>query len=369
MHDRIRGSRAACALLIAALASLAPSACGSSSSSSGNATTLLKQTFGGAHSVTSGKLSFTLTVNPSGSRTLTGPISLSFGGPFQSPGAGKLPKSDFNVSISAQGKTGSLGILSTGTTGYVTSNGASYQLPAATFQRLEASFAQVASSPGGGSGSSTLSKLGIHPLSWLVNPAVVGTESISGADTTHIRAAVNVAALLADLETFLQKASSLGVTGAAKIPTSISQSTREKIAGEVQNPTFDVWTGTSDKTVRKLAINLTTPVTGQLSTALGGLRSAAIGLTMQYADLNQPQTISAPTNVRPYSEFATKLRTFLAPAQSSVGGATGTASSSASATTTTTSASAKAQRYGQCIIAAHNDIAKMQRCAALVNGP
>ena len=90
---------------------------------------------------------------PSGSSTLNGPITLSFGGPFQSLGKGKLPKSNFNVSISALGKTGSLGILSTGTTGYVTLQGTSYQLPAATFQKLESSFAALASSPGGGSGS------------------------------------------------------------------------------------------------------------------------------------------------------------------------------------------------------------------------
>ena len=199
--------RPAGALLIAA-SSIALSACGSSSG--GDANSLLKQTFSGSHTVTSGNLSFSLTVSPSGSRTLSGPITLSFGGPFQSRGKGQLPASNFNISITASGRTGSLGILSTGTNGYVTLQGTSYQLPAATFQKLESSFAQVASSPGAGSNGGTLSKLGIDPLHWLVNPSVVGHESVGGADTTHIRAGVNVAALLADLNTFLQKASSLG---------------------------------------------------------------------------------------------------------------------------------------------------------------
>ena len=74
------------ALLIAA-ASIALSACGSSSG--GDANSLLKQTFSGTHTVTSGNLTFSLTVNPSGSRTLSGPITLSFGGPFQSRGKGQ----------------------------------------------------------------------------------------------------------------------------------------------------------------------------------------------------------------------------------------------------------------------------------------
>ncbi len=34
---------------------------------------------------------------------LTDPITLSFGGPFQSRGTGKLPASNFNISISALG--------------------------------------------------------------------------------------------------------------------------------------------------------------------------------------------------------------------------------------------------------------------------
>ena len=43
---------------------------------------------------------------------------------------------------------------------------------------------------------------------WLVDPTVVGSENIGGADTTHIHAGVDVSALLADLSSLLQKASS-----------------------------------------------------------------------------------------------------------------------------------------------------------------
>ena len=75
---------------------------------------------------------------------------------------------------------------------------------------------------------------------------------------------------------------------------SIPDASRQKIAGEIKNPKFDVWTGNSDKTIRKLAISLTVPVSGQISAALGGLSSAGIGLNVSYANLNQPQTISAP---------------------------------------------------------------------------
>jgi hypothetical protein len=354
MSHRFRGPRFYGTLLVAGLASITLAACGSSSG--GDAATLLKQTFSGSHTVNSGNLNFTLRVVPTGSRTLTGPITLAFGGPFQSRGKGKLPASDFNVSISASGKTGSLGIISTGTSGYVTLQGTGYQLPAATFQKLESSFAGIG---GGGSGAPGLSKLGIDPLRWLVKPSVVGKETVGGTDTTHIRAGVNVPALLQDLNTFLQKASSAGVSGAS----GISQATRSKIAGEVKNPSFDVWTGSSDKTVRKLAVSLTLPVTGQISTLLGGLSSADIGLVLQYTDLNKPQTIQAPTTVRPFSEFTAKLRAFLATAQGALSGTGGTATTPS----TQAGATSKVQSYSQCVQAAGQDVAKLQRCAALLN--
>jgi hypothetical protein len=380
------------ALLAVPLAVLAISACGSSSGS-GSAAGLLKQTFSGSHAVNSGNLNVALTLTPSGSSTVTGPITLSFGGPFASLGKGKLPKSDFNVGISALGHTGSLGILSTGSTGYVTLQGTSYQLPASTFQQLESSFSSITSSSGGGSGSNTLSKLGIDPLNWLTNPTVVGNENVAGTSTTHIKAGINVPALLSDLNTFLGKAASLGVSSGAKLPTSISPSTQSRIASEVRQPRVDVWTGSSDKTLRKLLVSLAVPVSGSLSTLLGGLSTAQISLSMQYADLNQPQTISAPSSVAPFSQFQAKLRTLVSALQSTLGsavagaagsssssggstgsgsssgsgssGSTGSGSSSGSGSSPTTS---NITKYGQCVQAAGNDITKLQACAPLLNG-
>jgi hypothetical protein len=356
--------RTICGVLAAALVAVALAACGSSGSS-GQATSLLRQTFSGKHTVNSGNVNVSLAINPAGSSTFKSPITLSFGGPFASLGTGKLPKSNFTVSVNALGRQGSLGILSTGTAGYVTVSGKSYQLPAATFQQLESSFSSLTSSSGGGSGSGALAKLGIDPLHWLVHPTVVGNETVAGASTTHIRAGINVAALLGDLNTFLGKAPSLGVSGLGKVPSSISPTTRQRIASEVRQPRFDVWTGTSDQTLRKMAISLTLPVTGQLSSLLGGLSSAQISLTMQYADLNQPQTITAPSSVAPYSQFQAKLQGFLSAIQSTVGGSLGSTGSSSNGSSSSTSAVGS---YAQCLQKAGSNLAAAQKCASLLNG-
>lgn len=389
MHYRT-GRRLCLGVLVIGACCVGVSACGGSS---GNASTLLKQTFSGPHKVSSGKLNIVLTVDPAGSTTLKNPITFTFAGPFQSLGTGKIPQSNFNVSLSSGSSAGAVGILSTGTAGYVTFQGQSYQLPQSAFQKLESSFSGIASSPGSSGNSGVLSKLGIQPLHWLQNPTVVGSETVGGSNTTHIRAQINVAALLTDLNTFLSKASSLGVSGASTFPHGISSASQQRIASSVRNPRFDVWTGTSDKTVRRLQIGLTLPVTGQISTLLGGLRTADIGLSMEYADINQPQSITAPSSVRPYSEFQSKLRSFEQQVQSTISnqlgaaggagalGSTGSGASAGSGTTpsgstgasTTSSGSGasssqKIQAYSQCIQSAGSDVAKMQQCAPLLKG-
>ena len=361
------------------VAAVALAACGSSGSgSSGNPNTLLSQTFSGTHKVTSGNLDLSLTIDPAGSSTINGPITLSFGGPFQTRGSGKLPESNFTVSASALGRGVSLGIISTGTSGYVTLQGTSYQMPQSTFQKLESSFGQIASSSGGSSGSSTLSKLGIQPLHWLTHPTVIGTENVGGAQTTHIHAGVNVPALLSDLNTVLQRASSLGVSGSSTLRSGLPASTQAKVAAAIKNPSVDVWTGTSDHTIRRLTIALTLPVTGKTSSALGGMSSADLNLTMQYADLNQPQTIVAPTSVQPFTQFQAKVSAFVQQLQgaagsllggSSSGGTSGSASGGASSGSGSSAggSSSSVQNYSQCVQKAAGDVAKMQQCAPLLN--
>lgn len=346
--------------------------CGGSSSdpSSSSAVSLLRQTFSGSHRVNSGNLQVALTVIPSGSKTLTGPISLSFGGPFQASGTGKLPESNFTVSLSALGNSTSLGIISTGHSGYVTFEGSAYQLPEASFQKLEASFTALTS--GSGSGSTVFGKLGIQPLHWLSNPRIVGPATVAGASTTHITAGINVSALLADLSTFLHKASSLGLSSSSSLSSGLPAGLVSQIANEIKNPTFDLWTGTSDNTLRKLEVHLTLPVTGQFSTALGGLSSAGISLSMSYGNLNQPQTISAPTNVAPYSQFQAKLAAFVSGIRGALGnvlgGGIGTSSGTTGSSGPSSGLAAKYGAYSRCIQRASGNVSKMQKCAPLING-
>jgi hypothetical protein len=188
-----------------------------------------------------------------------------------------------------------------------------------------------------------------------MNPTVVGTETVGGASTTHIRAGVNIAALLGDMNEFLQKASAS--TSSSAIGSTLFATTRQKIASEVRHPTVDVWTGTSDNTLRKLSLNFRFPVTGQISTLLGGVSSADLAMTVQYSDLNQPQTISVPTGVQPFSAFESKLQGMTQ--QPGIG--SGTLGSGSASSSTSPS------KYAQCIQRAGSDVGKMQKCASPID--
>jgi hypothetical protein len=361
-RTRNRPLRCAVAFLLTAALSSAVAACGGASD---QAASLLRQTFAGKHRITSGEVALALTVSPSGPGTQQGPITLSLVGPFQSLGTGRLPASSFNIGLAAGGKGTSVTLTSTGASGYVTFQGQSYKLPPTTFQRLESSFAQLGTASGGG-GAGLLGRLGIQPQHWLVNPQIVGDEGVDGVNTTHIRAGIDVAALLGDLNTFLKRAASLGVAGVSSFSGGISAATRERIAAEVKNPTFNVWTGVTDKALRRLEIGLTVPVSGELSVLLG--RAAAIAVTLEYANLNQPQTITAPTKLLPYSQFQAKLRVLLADFEGDLvpGGTSSSGSGGGSAAT-----GGSGQGYGpytNCINQANGNLGQMQQCAPLLNG-
>jgi hypothetical protein len=324
---------------------------------------LLVQAFDGHHAITSGVITLDLTVVPHGSSTIKGPIEFAFGGPFMNAGAGKLPESDFTISISAEGHRGALQVISAAGKGYITVGGQSYRMPSSSFKSLESGFGSLASS-GTSSKSGAFSALGIKPLDWLLRPRIVGRATIDGVPTTRVRAGLDASAMLADFSRLLGKTGSLGISGAASLPQSLSAATQRSIARALGSPSFNLWTGTSDKLIRRLTVSATVPVRGQTRSELGGLRSASVTLGFEYGHVNQPQTISVPTATKPYSVFRAQVTEVLDEVETALFG--GSLGSGTGTTTTGAGASTADQKYTQCITGANGDVAKMQKCSALL---
>jgi len=349
-------ARAIVALLALAAAAVALAACGrSSSGGSGDAQSLLRQTFSGVHQIRSGKANVQLRVAVTGDPSLQGPIEATIAGPFQSVGSDRLPKFELALDASAQGQDIKAGLTSTSDQLFVSFGGTAYAVPAQLVQRLEQSFAR-SQQQGSAQPKTSLKALGIDPLGWLQDATVVGTESVGGVQTDHISAKVNVGALLDDVDALLARISSGGIPGipaGGRVPSRLPASARSEIEQAVKSATFDVWSGKSDHTLRKLTLAL------DVAPPRGKVRSVTLNLSVELTDLNQPQTITAPSSSRPLSELLGQFSGLL-------GGALGGSALGGSSSSSGGATSDQLNAYAKCVQRAGSNVTEAQKCASLL---
>jgi hypothetical protein len=350
-------ARAVVALVALAFVAFGLAACGGSGSGSSDARTLLKQTFSGTHKIKSGKADVRLSVDAHGDAALPQPIKLAVTGPFQSAGTDKIPQFDLALDISAQGQTIQAGLTSTSDRVFVQLMGTAYEVPQSLLAQIRQSMQQ---SKQASKGKLSLGGLGIDPMTWLKDPKIVGTETLNGVETKHISSALDVDALLNDVDKLLAKLKQQGGipgTSGAQIPSRIPDKARNEIKDAVKSSSVDVWTGASDKILRKLTIALTVTPKNPGS----GPKTADVSFSLELSDLNKPQTITAPSSAKPLSDLLGQLGGLLGAGGlgGSFGGAAGGGSGGGAS-------SAQIQKYSACLKAAGSDVAKAQQCASLL---
>jgi hypothetical protein len=305
----------------------------SSTTSSASAATLIKQTFGSDQAVKSGRI----TLAAKGAAEGSGEFDFKLSAKFDQADADQLPKLDGTLSLTSSGGSLQAGAISTGTKGFLTVAGTAYAVSDADFASFTKSYlgdqkktaATTTKRP-------TLGALGIHPENWLQNPKTVGERKIGTAPTVHITAGVDVAKMLADVKTIVSK---------NDLSSQLSAADVDQLGTSVKSATVDVDTGTEDHRLRRLVIHLV-------------LQTGSIDLTLQYDDLDRPQSIVAPKNPRPITDLTAALQQL-----------SGAATGSGTATTTTPQPGAadatteQGKRYAACLKAAGSDLAKVQACA------
>jgi hypothetical protein len=285
-------------------------ACGGSS---GSPEALLSDTFSGHTAIESGKVDLSLDISAAGSNGATKPLAVKLSGPFQDAGAGKLPHFSLKLDLDAGGHTLGAGATSTGSALYVELAGTWFSTPQSTYKAIEQGYAQATRSSPPAKAHSTFASLGIEPGKWLSNPTNAGETTIADDRTIHLTANVNIPAFLADVSK-LSQATSLGLgSGLTGTPTrpsggALSSAVIDELTKSIKSAHVDVYTGKDDHLLRRLEVAATIAGTPQTEAVLGGLKSADVKVKLEFSDLNQQQSISAPANPESPSQLLPALQ-------------------------------------------------------------
>jgi hypothetical protein len=357
-------------VLALAVIAVGAAACGDDNSASGgsDAQSVLKQTFGPGHPIRSGRLDLSLDLRLQGLPKLDGPVVLRLSGPFQSNGSGTLPNFQFTLDADAGGRSFTAGAVSTGKAGYLTFEGTSFDIGPELYDAFKQGYEKAATQSKDKNGTPSLGALGIKPLEWLKDAETQGSEEVGGAQTDHVTAQVDVPRFLDDLSRLLEKAQGLNIQGAGAVPKALTPEQRRDIARSVKSATVDIWSGQDDHTLRKLALDVQLDVPEDVRSKVAGLQSGKIAFQFTIADLNKPQKIAAPANPRPLSQLTQALQQLGigAGAAGSGSGSAGSGSGSGSGSGGSAAPSGKQQKYLDCLQQSGTDVARIQKCAALL---
>lgn len=283
------------------------SACGGSS---GSPQALLSDTFSGHTPIESGKVNLSLAISAAGSGGATKPLAVKLSGPFQDAGTGKLPHFSLKLDLGAAGHTLDAGATSTGSALYVELAGTWFSTPESTYKAIEQGYAQATKSSSTAKVHSTFASLGIEPGKWLSDPTNAGETTIAGDPTIHLTASVDIPAFLADVSKLSQAGTSLGLGSAVPGASggALSSTVVDELAKSIKSAHVDVYTGKDDHLLRRLEVTATIAGTPQTEALLGGLKTAAVRVKLEFSDLNKPQSISAPPNPESPSQLLPALQ-------------------------------------------------------------
>jgi hypothetical protein len=259
---------------------------------------VLDATFNNAQSITSGSFDLNFKVEAEGDQG--GTFEGSIGGPFQSQEA-KFPQFDLDADIkldtSAQDFSGSAGLISTGDGAFISFQDTDYSVPQELFDQFATSYEQLQrqSQAQGDQGNDFLSTLGIDPTNWLTNLSNEGTEDVDGTETVHISGQADVPKLVEDIKKIARNAPNVGrrVT-----PQQLSE--LDQLTSIIKSADLDIYSGESDDLLRKLDANLElSPPAG----TPGAPDSVTLELSLTLGEVNEPQTISAPSGAQPLANL------------------------------------------------------------------
>jgi hypothetical protein len=193
-------------------------------------------------------------------------MRVQLGGAFERGAAREMPRFELHGHLRIGGQQIVGGFVSLGDKAYFTRGDSGWRLPAAVWDPITKAVAsgQTQQAPG----------LDLHPESWLRDVKSEGKATVGGVETEHLSGRVDPQALLVDLD------QAVPVGGARALR-------RGRAADAVKRADFDVWVGADDHIMRRASGTLVVAGAGR------------IDLDLRLSDVNKPQQIEAPKDVRP----------------------------------------------------------------------
>jgi hypothetical protein len=303
------------AVLLAALA-LVAAGCGgskkSSSSASGGDAASILSSISSAPLTGPQKVALNIQLDLKG--TPTGQAAVFAGKPIKLDVNGTTDtdakKNDLTFQVAAGPLTLDGALLQDGANSWLQFQGKWYTLPADALSKTTGTTA--------GAGASKLSvdqvaKAFGDPSQLLTDTTVVGQEQVDGVQTDHVQGKVDLVALVKGLASL---STQMGSTSSPVSPAEIVK-TVTKMKRYIKDSTVDLWVGTDDKQVHKIAVTVD-GVTDASAKASSGISGFDLSFDASATSTSSP-TITPPADAAPFSQFQQDMGSFFG---GSFGGAT-----------------------------------------------
>jgi len=292
--------------------------CGGDDSSGENPQDVIEATFNNEEQITSGVLDLTLEASAGDQGTFSASVSGPFQGVEDDPTA--VPQLDLDATLSGEGAGQSVnfegGLVVTEDNAIVEYQGDAYEIGADAFNQLKGDLEAQADKAGGESGDATTSfreacERGIEAeggdpsacdfdiSAWFTDLSNDGTEDVGGASTTHISGNVDVQQMLTD---FIGLAQSVpGAEGQLDLGSGLDQ-----VDEAISEASFNVYTGEDDDLLRKLdaSVAIDPSAIGATPVPIGTID---LSFSIELSDVNEEQTVEAPSNPKPIDELEQQL--------------------------------------------------------------
>jgi hypothetical protein len=247
----------------------------------------LSAAFAGNGVLDSGKFGADLSLSQVGGQSQSARVAVD--GAFESRSSGEMPFFQVRVSLRSGDERLSAGAVSVGDRAFLLQRGVAHRVPSALWTELRQARRRIAAYAQGGAATAP-GVLGLDPRSWLKDVKDEGETQLDGVTTKHVSASVDAGRLVRDLAPLARQG---GVEVA--LPPNLDKT----VAKVVKQADVDVYVGQEDRILRRLRVALDLDF-GQVSAAAGDqVGRAKILLDFRLTDVNEPQSIKAPSKVAP----------------------------------------------------------------------